>query len=469
MLLGIIGLSILIPVLIVAILVLRRKKAYPEKNLFNAFLNIALGPMRALRLGPYKQGSLTIDKGIKLAIKKKKFSPEVVSDTAFAENYRTVTETDTHKSLVTSNLGYILMQLEINLTVARRFKFLQYITDVPDVLNVPVRSPLFVTGLPRTGTTFLHRLLSLDPAVRAPLLWELLASTPSVKGESSEEFYRADREKRAKYVRKLIKQRKQSGDKSLDHIHEIEADLPEECLMALADEIPLNLCYFYSIILNWQKFFGQIDHPRVVAAFKYYKKVLQLLSYQLGERENPRRWVLKCPIHLYYIKQIAEVFPDAKIVWTHRHPQSAVPSMCSLVKAVHASYYENECRDDALIGRSVCDLSAQNLVQAPKDMEAANLPCSNVIYNDLIKDPISVVKSIYQQFGWKYTTEYEKIIEAYLEEDRKKRESMKKKGRSQDQTLHTYSPEEFSLTTEELSTGAYAEYIKKFNIPLSTN
>ena len=468
MIVAIIFLSVLIPILAFVLMVLNRKKNYPEKSIFNCFLNIALGPLRMLRLGPYKQGSLTMDKAIKYALKKVKGAE--LEDMSFVDNFRVLTETDTYKSLKMTNLGYILCRLESNLTVTRRLKFLTYIKEMPQIQNVPLRSPVFVTGLPRTGTTFLHRLLSLDPAVRSPLLWELLQATPNVKGESKAEVFAADREKRARFIRKLVKDRKAAGDSSLDHIHEIDADLPEECLMSLADELPLNLNYFYALILHWKKFFTEIDQPKVAAAFRYYKKVLQLLSYQIGEAENPRRWVLKCPIHMYYVKPIAEVFPDAKFIWTHRHPQAAVPSMCSLVKAMHQVYYENECRDDAAIGRAVSDMTAHNLQNAPKDFQDTKVPCANITYNDLIKDPIAVVKSIYTQFGWEFTPAYEAIIKEYLAEDKRKRDAMKKgSGGSKGKVLHRYTPEEFSLTTEELSSGVYADYIKRYNVPLSSN
>uniref|UniRef100_A0A7S3HFK3 Sulfotransferase n=1 Tax=Spumella elongata TaxID=89044 RepID=A0A7S3HFK3_9STRA len=200
----------------------------------------------------------------------------------------------------------------------------------------------------------------------------------------------------------------------------------------------------------------------------YCKKVLQLLSYQVGEAENPRRYMLKCPIHLYYIKELASAFPDAKLIWTHRHPVSAVPSLCSLVKAVHKVYYENNCRDDNAIGRGLTDLTAKTLKQAPQDIIDSKLECSHVIYNDLVSNPIKVVKDIYAQFGWEFTTEYENIINAYLAEDKKKRDDIKKAKGTKEQ-LHTYTAEEFGVQTQELMEGEFANYVKKFNVPMSKN
>lgn len=253
----------------------------------------------------------------------------------------------------------------------------------------------------------------------------------------------------------------------MEHIHEIGADLPEECLMALSDEIPTHLSFLYSDYVRHDVFFSKIDFERVKNAYLYYKKVLQLLTYQIGEAEKPRRWMLKCPIHLYYIKELAAAFPDAKLVWTHRHPVSAVPSLCSLVKAVHKVYYENNCRDDAAIGRGLTDLTAKTLKQAPLDIQSTGLECSHVTYNNLVADPVSVIRSIYKQFNWTFSAEYEAIINTYLAEDKLKREEIKnKKG---NKNLHHYTAEEFSVTTQELMEGEFDTYVKKFNVPMSTN
>lgn len=105
------------------------------------------------------------------------------------------------------------------------------------------------------------------------------------------------------------------GDNAMMHIHEIGHDLPEECIMALSDEIPVNLQFLYTAYLESKIFFDALEGNVINDAYVYYRKVLQLLSYQIGERSNPRRWVLKCPIHLFFPKAIAKAFPDAKLIW----------------------------------------------------------------------------------------------------------------------------------------------------------
>ena len=83
--------------------------------------------------------------------------------------------------------------------------------------------------------------------------------------------------------------------------------------------------------------------------------------------------MLKCPMHLFYIKEIAEVFPDAKIIWTHRHPISAVPSMCSLIKAFHKFYYDPDGRNDNELGKKINEFTQKMLSQAPQDIKKSGL------------------------------------------------------------------------------------------------
>lgn len=310
---------VVIPSSVLAAFVFWRKHANPEKSLFNAFISVAVGPMRWLKLGPYKQGTVDLDKALTYATKKAKLND--FGDMTFYDNYKAILNTDFQKAQVYSNLGFIMARVEMNMTMVRRLKVVNYLKMIPAVKQVPVRTPVFVLGLPRTGTTYLHRLLSLDPAVRAPLLWELMASVPGPTTEyvGHEAEYKADADKRANYVRKLIKTQKSIGDGALKHIHEIDPDLPEECLMALPDELPLLLQLLYSAYLDYKVFLKNITPDKLVKGYLWYKDILRILSYQVGEAENPHRWLLKCPFHLFAIPELAAAFPDAKIIWyVHR-------------------------------------------------------------------------------------------------------------------------------------------------------
>lgn len=421
--------------------------------------------MRFLRLGPYKLGNRQMtDLDVNVRYARRKVKLDDIGDTEFINHFKMIVESDVQKKQKYTNLGYISAKIELSLNFVRRLRLIQYYKNVPRVLSIPVRAPVFVMGLPRTGTTFLHRLLSLDPAVRSPLLWELLNPVPEPTDyDTQKSAFEMDAKKRAKFIKGIISSRKKMGDHALDHIHEIEYDLPEECLMGLSDSLPVMLQYIYSNYMNITEYL-KIDSTK---AYEGYKKMLQLLSYQIGEEKAPRKWMLKCPIHLFYIKQIEKVFPDAQLLWTHRHPVSAVPSLASLIEGFHHVYYEPELCEHHALGRELCSSTGIILNQASRDIEESNLACGHVIYNDLIKNPVECVQKIYQKMGWQFTDEYAAIMSKYLEENNRKRKEVSKNSKGD--TLHLYSPEEYGLTENELCVGPYADYIQKFSVPMSKN
>lgn len=178
----------------------------------------------------------------------------------------------------------------------------------------------------RSGTTFTQRLLSLDPQSRGPLLWELLNPVPGRDTDSNSSTSTsatnwaamdADRAARTEAIRQRIEQRKNLGISIFDKFHELGHDLHEECLFALSDVIPTMPLFVWAATLGMKEYLATVTESEIVKAYESYKRFLQLLSYQASEaeRSDPRRWVMKCPLHIMFIKQLAKVFPDAKLVW----------------------------------------------------------------------------------------------------------------------------------------------------------
>lgn len=448
--------------------VVKTKLKSPEKSWKNCIINIALYPVRLLKLGPYKGGERRVrdvNEAIKYAMKKTKLN-DLGPDNSFVSSFQQIMNSKTQKSQHFTNLGYISGDIELKMNFVRRLKLVQYLKDVPAVKQIPVISPVFVMGLPRTGTTFMHRLLSMDPAVRAPLTWELLAPIPNptanpLSTNQNSVDHVADREVRKNYIKKLLATRRSMGDSALEHIHEVGYDLPEECLLGLTDEFPVMLQFLYSDYMEIEKILS-MDAKK---AYLWYKQILQLLSYQVGEIDSPRRWTLKCPIHLFFIKQLAQAYPDAKVVWTHRHPVSAVTSMCSLIKAIHSVYYSPDGMDMKQLGRNLKKVSENVLQQATIDIKESGLEHYDIRYADMIKDPIGAVKKIYDQFGWEMSQEYKSILNRYIDENKRQRELMKKEKNNGGHALHHYDPETYGLSAEELSSGGFAEYVSNYNVP----
>ena len=155
---------------------------------------------------------------------------------------------------------------------------------------------------------------------------------------------------------------------------------------------------------------------------------------------------------------------------THRHPVSAVPSLCSLLKAVHKVYYEPGTHDDARLGRAVRDLSAELLHAAPLQIQQSGLASADVVYDSFVADPVGTVRALYAQLGWVFTAEYEAILHTFLAQDKEKRKAMKMRRSGGASVLHNYTPADFHLTAQDLTESPhFAEYVKRFNIPMSAN
>jgi hypothetical protein len=314
--------AVLIAIVVgVVYLVHRHKQKYPEKSYVIALLNTIFIPLRLLHLGPFSMGKVTLEKSMEIAMKDSGLTD--FGDLSFVESYKKMSELPVFKTLKLSNLGFMMAAGEFQMNLRRRLELVNFLKKHPEVEKVPIKEPLLIFGLGRSGTTFVHRLLSLDPKARSPLLWELILPTPTVEDAHkpndvqsyNKDKMEADRFKRHEFIKGRLASRNVMGDDGFEEFHEIGADLPEEDLFGLSDEIPTIFHYLSTDIREAETFFTKITSNEVVRAFLWYKKILQTLFFQTDEIHNEKRWVLKCPLHLFYVKEIAKVFPDAKLVW----------------------------------------------------------------------------------------------------------------------------------------------------------
>jgi len=271
---------------------------------------------------------------------------------------------------------------------------------------------------PRTGTTYLHRLLSLDRFSRAPFTWELFDPSRRVLDDPTK-----DMEKRIQFCQKnidfLI-----SLAPHIEQIHPMAADFPEECLMALGLDVPLLFDTFY-LFLEKPETAYEWDCTEV---YENYFKILQLLQYQAfirdGYSSSERRWVLKCPLHLGLLDFLSKSFPDAKFIWTHRNLNDAVPSLARLIR-VGMDMTVNESIDLRALGQN-CVIFLQEWLQRGDNFFCTNEKresrhtVAHVMYNDLIYNPQQTLLKIYHDLDLSFTTDYEQALKDHLDGKGKK-------------------------------------------------
>jgi hypothetical protein len=323
--------------------------------------------------------------------------------------------------------------------LANRLRIEDWIAQHPEILDAPIEKPMFVFGLPRTGTTLVINLLAADPARRAFLRWEAFDSVPP---PTSAELHAGPR-----YQAQA--DRLAMAAKFMPHIsaiHHEDADSPTECQFSMAPSFCAQVYESQAYIPTYRHWLMHEADYR--PAFRYHKRLLQFL-----QSEAPGRWTLKNPWHPLFLDVLHETYPDAQLVMTHRDPAEVLGSACSLIKAVRPVYTDHV--DLEAIGRDFAEtfeiMIARMLAYREKHGWDA---IYDVQYVDTLKDPIGVMRGIYAHFGEDLTPEAEAAMQTYMANNRQG-----KHGR------HSYTLEEFGLSKEAVHE-RFAGYIERISIPV---
>jgi len=254
----------------------------------------------------------------------------------------------------------------------------------PGWAEVPVERPVFVTGLPRTGTTALHRLLVADPAHQGLELWLAEAPQPRPPREAWAQnpvFQHIA----AAYARHHVEHPEFMG------VHYIAADQVEECWQLLRQSMRSVSFECLAHLPGYSAWLREADWT---GAYRRHRRNLQLI----GLNDAGRRWVLKNPSHLFALDALLATYPDALVIQTHRAPRVAIASVCSL--AAQACDGWSEVFRGAMIGRDQLELWASGLERflAERARQHAARFC-DVQYEDFVADPFGTVEAVYAHLG----------------------------------------------------------------------
>jgi hypothetical protein len=295
----------------------------------------------------------------------------------------------------------------------------------PEAATVPVERPIFVTGLPRTGTTALHRLLTADPAHQGLEMWLTEFPQPRPPRDTWTDnpiFQRLDEA----FNRHHIENPEFMG------VHYMSASEVEECWQLLRQSAK---SISYECLAYLPTYSAWLAEQKWNDAYARHKQNLQLI----GLPDRDRRWVLKNPSHLFALDALMDVYPDALVIQTHRAPKTAIASACSL--AAHATTGWSDHFTGDVIGRSQLDLWSRGLhsfTAARSRYPAAQF--IDVEYRDFVGDPLGTVNSIYSHFGLPLTDAASSAMDAMHAESRSG-------GRK---PAHQYTLEDFGLSPADI-------------------
>ena len=299
----------------------------------------------------------------------------------------------------------------------------------PQIAQQRIRAPLFIVGLPRSGTTLLHILLAADPANRAPLTWEVMSPSPPSDKHRDQRIRQANRN--LAMLRWLAP--------TFENVHATGAKLPQECVSLMSPTFMSDqFDTMYNVPSYREWFFAQDLRP----AYEFHRRSLQHFQF----RHSADYWMLKAPAHMFAAPALLSIYPDAKFVQIHRDPIEAVASVSSLVTILRRVFSDDV--DPIQVGRDAMSYWAQALKTFlhARDQLPPERVC-DLYYDDVRRDPITAARQVYRHFGRSLSSEVEEQMRAVL-----------KKQNSHSNGVHRYDTAYFRLE----GMNGFADYCDRF-------
>jgi len=334
-------------------------------------------------------------------------------------------------------IGHHAFALRLRAYLTERLRIVDWRRRHPEMAAEPIDAPVIITGLPRTGTTALSNLLAQDPDTRSLRVWESAAPTPPPEADT----YATD-------------PRIEEAQRGIDLMGEM---LPE--LRRMHDDTALSTAEAIDLLgmsFRTHHFGGMARIPSYDAwvvdcdmrsAYRFHRDVLQLLQW----RCPPRRWHLKNPPDVFCLEAVADAYPDAVFIWTHRNPVRVLPSVCSLIATVRSMTSDEV--DRLGLGAEMLALWSEGIARA-RAFRRRNpgVRFVDVYMDDLVADPMATIDALYDALGWQATAAGRAAIETWSRENPPGRHG-----------AHRPGPSEFGLRTEAVRQ-RFADYITDFDL-----
>jgi hypothetical protein len=337
-------------------------------------------------------------------------------------------------------VGRLIQRTRLVASLATRLRLEAYFRAHPAAAGERLARPIVILGLPRTGTTLLHRLLAADSGrVRSLASWESLMPVP-FNGEQGPEkrITAAERSERAlKYLAP-----------DFFAVHPIDARGPEEDILLLDIAFRSTVPEATMHVPSYADWLEGVDQG---PAYRTLARALQALQWQRKPQAADWRWVLKTPHHLEWVDEIPKVLPDPLFVWTHRTPREVVGSFCSMI--AHGRGVFSDHVDPLAIGRAWLRKGKRMVERAMEARERiGEASFVDVRYADLVKDPFAVVRHVEERAGLPFTPTAEAQMKDGMEREKKDRHGK-----------HRYALADFGLDDAAVD-AAFAPYRERFSL-----
>ena len=287
-----------------------------------------------------------------------------------------------------NDMGGVIQHATISNALIQRLRIEDTYTQPPEIDDEMIGGPVFVIGLPRTGTTALSQLVAADPQFRSLRMWESQAPTPPPEAATQHSDPRIAQA--------------EAGLKMLDDmfplmktLYNSEPTAPTEC----QDLMGMSFRTFH--------FDGAVRAPRYLAwlmdcdmreTYTFHRRVLKLLQWHCP----PVLWHLKTPVHMFALDALVEAYPNAKFLWSHRDPAKVMASVCSLIQYVRS--WSSDRNDAEELGAEQVDSWVEGVRRAMDfRTRQGDERFADVSFADLQTDPVRTLQSSYESLGLTFT------------------------------------------------------------------
>ena len=308
-------------------------------------------------------------------------------------------------------------------------------TIFPGYRNVEIKKPVFIAGFPRSGTTFLHRLMDNNSQFSSLKLWEIIFAPSIIQKKFFRQLGRLDRAMGKPLYRMAIavEDKVFAGSRSMHKISHFEAEEDEIILIHVFSSLFLTFMFPFDEMNQFSRFDTDVSPERRKKIMKFYKKCVQRHLYVFGPEKH---FLSKNPASSSKINSIYETFPDARIICTVRQPFEALPSAISWV-----SYGFNQFNtaDQTVVTEKILSLISHFYTYPLEQLDKRPESCRIIeIYDNLIRDPGAFVKTVYNRFGFILSEEYQQYLDCETDKSKKY------------QSKHSYSLDQYGLDNEQV-------------------
>ncbi|MEM7413296.1 MAG: sulfotransferase [Myxococcota bacterium] len=293
--------------------------------------------------------------------------------------------------------GRLITRSEILRTLRNRLQLADLWKRRPEILEAPLLPPAFIVGAPRSGTSILLELLALDPATRSPALWEMHHPVEALEGDA------------LRPIGDQLTQFWHDVQPEYETMHANSGDLPNECLYISVHAFLSDHWGGNHHVPSYSEFLARADQR---PAYRYHARFLRTLQ----QRQGGERWLLKAPSHLFQLRALFDVYPEARILRTHRDPLKTIPSTLSLMATL--LWMRGDIADP--VGTAELTTAGYAAVFAQEIARRADgrLPDDQFIdvqYAQLLDDPVGAIEAVYAQAEWRFPSGLADDIRGYLD------------------------------------------------------